>query len=144
MPRLLPLALALLALAACDSQPAEFDPLSPDPISLDALSQDPGALVGTWDLVASLNAETGVLTRATEGFEQSVTFRADGTATFAYGRSTREATYSVVRRANGTRDARPILEFDGGDSSEYFGTAGDLLVLDSTIVDGPQSRYVRR
>ena len=132
-----------LVLAACDGSATDFDPFTTDLIDLDALSQDPEALIGTWDLAASLNAETGVVTA---GGSESVTFRRDGTATFDSGRGTREVTYRVERRtyANGTRDARPSLQFDGGGYGEDFGTAGDLLVLDSTPVDGPQSRYRRR
>ena len=134
---------ALLALAACDGSGADLDPFSADLIDLDALSQDPDALVGTWDLVATLNAETGVVTA---GADESVTFRRDGTATFTTSRSVREVTYRVARRTypNGTQDRRPSLQFDDGTYSEDFGTAGDLLVLDSTPVDGPQSRYRRR
>ena len=137
----------LLALAACDGSSDPIDPLSPDPIDLRTLSQDPAALVVTWDLVASLNAETGVLTRPTDADRENLTLRADGTATLAYGDDRCETTYRVRRRTygNGTRDALPSLLFgEGAGFGEYFGTAGDVLVLDSTPVDGPQSRYRRR
>ena len=144
--------LVLLALAACDGQSAEVDPLSPDLIALDALSQDPDALIGTWDLVASLNAETGMLsTPATTGWRETWTFRRDGTVTIATGtggsQTSRDTAYRVARRTypNGTQDARARLLLGGADGySQDFGTAGDVLVLDSTPVDGPQSRYRRR
>ena len=139
-----------LSLTACDSA----SDLDLDPIDLDGLSQDPTALVGTWDWVASvsyftLDGTPALSTPASTGRSLTYVFDADGTvqitgfeqrATFA-----RETTYTVERRTygNGTTATRPSLRFgDGG--SEEFGTSGDLLVLDSTPVDGPQMRFRKR
>ena len=136
---------ALVALAACDGASVEVDPLSPDLIDLRALSQDPDALIGTWDLVASLNPEGGTLTTpAQTGRTEAWTFRRDGTVTTVFGGDqVLVRDYRVARRP-GRGSGRATIEFDGGGYGEDFGMAGDVLVLDSSPVDGPQSRYRRR
>ena len=150
----------VFALAACDSAGPDtaessrvpIDPLQLDYIDLNELSQDPDSLVGTWDWVASVTYFTAgptphLSTPDSLGYTQTLVFEDDGTVAFYEdGDLVRETTYTVARRTygNGTQDARPSLRFEDGGYGEDFGVGGDLLVLDSTPVDGPQSRYRRR
>ena len=147
----------VLLVAACDTTgptraevSTDFDPYRLTPIPLDSLSQEADPLIGTWEWVASVNYFTpsgpALSTPESAGRSQSWTFRADGQALYYENDElVREVTYEVSPRTygNGTSETRPSLRFDGG-YGEDFGTAGDLLVLDSTPVDGPQSRYRRQ
>lgn len=129
--------LALLALAACDgSESGGADPFSPDLIDLRTLSQDPAALIGTWELVAYIPESGDLFTTLITGRRETWTFRRDGTVTTVFdGDQILERRYRV-QGGN--------LQFDEGGYGEDFGTAGDVLVLDSTSVDGSQKRYRRR
>lgn len=155
--RIASLVALLAALVACDSTApiqaglnTDFDPYQLEPIPLDSLSQDASALIGTWQWVASVNYFTpnGPTLRTPESADrtQSWTFSADGRATYREdGEVVRATTYEVTRRTygNGTTETRPSLRLGEGYGND-FGIRGDLLVLDSTPVDGPQERYRRK
>ena len=141
-------AVLALSLAACDGGVADVDPLTPDFISVSELSQDPDDLVGTWELVAEVYYETidgrPLVSPASGSDVETWTFDRDGTAMRTEnGAIVYRSTWRVVRQRaeNGTRSERPSLLLGDGDYSEEFGTAGDVLVLDRTPYDGPQSRY---
>ena len=125
----------LLTLAACDTGPVDLGALR-----VDALSQDPDALIGTWDLV-SLTTGDPVGTSAPRRTD-TYTFRADGTATRVYDGGAPEETTWEVRYTGYLADAPPRLYI--GDRSEYFGIDGDRLYFDDRPVDGPLSEYARR
>ncbi len=163
LPRLA-LVLLLLALSACDTggparATSDLDLLTPEPIDWRALSQNPASLIGTWDWVSSLSGEapipgttpqevgTAVLTPESSGRTETWIFRADGTATrLENGEVVFESGYRVRPRAywNWTEDDFASIQFGDDGYGLDFGTDGDALILDSTPVDGPQSRYRRR
>lgn len=155
----------LLGLTACDTaSPArvtsDLDLLTPEVIDWRTLSQDPDALVGTWDWVSSIGAEgfipgedgptfgEVVLTPESTGRTETWIFRADGTATIlTNGEVTFERAYQVRGRGpndEGTEDPYVSIQFESGGYGLDFGTDGDVLILDDMAVDGPQSRYRRR
>lgn len=145
----------LLGISACDtadSARADLNLLTPEVIDWRTLSQDPADLVGTWELVASIYGETidgreVVVTPESSGRTETWTFRADGTATQSRnGEVVFESDYRVARRAyfNWTEDDYASILFGDDGYGEDFGVARDVLILDRTPFDGPQSRYRRR
>ena len=132
----------LLAFSACDT--AQDDDL------LDGLdlTQDPAALVGTWDLSATQSSgEMGppVVTRGSGlRFTDTYSFRADGTYEHVYGGGTVHSGRYEVRRYEfeGRPTEIPYLFLDG--DSRWFGIAGDRLFFDDRPVDGDLREYARR
>ncbi len=138
------LLLALVVLAACDTTAVD-----PGPVDVRDLSQEPGALVGTWDWESSTYYYTATgapvtQTPETTGHTETYVFEADGTVeVYRDGALERTETYEVKRRVygNGTESDRPLLFI--GEHDVAFGIDGDLLVFDDTPVDGPLARYRR-
>ena len=133
--------LSLLAVAACDTGGA-------DPFDRANLSQDPAALVGTWDLAFSTNSgEWGPPVRrsvSTLGYTETYAFRADGTFERASdGETVQSGRYEVRRyEFEGRPTEIPYLFLDG--RSRWFGIAGDRLFFDYRIMDGDLREYRRR
>ena len=133
----------VLALGACDTTAdlAEVD--------VRDLSQDPAALVGTWEWEGStyyytVSGEPVTETPASTGSTERYTFRGDGTVEIVRDRAVRTEAYEVRRLTygNGTESDTPHL-FLGGRPTP-FGVDGRRLYIDDRAVDGPLSQYRKR
>lgn len=148
----------VLLLAACDTtgiDPVSSTPdptLGSDPIDLSTLSQDAKALIGVWEWMESVSYFTasGEPVRVTpESTGRTVRWMFSETGRAYYyenGELVRETTYEVRQRSygNGQTDALPSIQFGDDGYGLDFGIEGDMLVLDSRPVDGPQSRFKRK
>ena len=137
---------SLLAVAACDtSGAARLD------IDTAKLSQDPAALVGTWDLVSittsgfSFPAQTFPVSRS--GSSETLVFRDDGSARVQRDSTAEETTYEVVtypfEYAEGRFRQAAYLRI-GEFRKESFGIDGDRLYFDDRPKDGDLREYRRR
>ena len=150
MTRAVALAALALSLAACDT----FAGRDLTDLRVGDLSQDPAALVGTWELATltgsgeCLGECRQTVPASARGVAETLTFSADGTfeqvATFQQTETTREGPYAVRRidYGNGTQSDRPALFLDG--QPEDFGLEGDRLYLDNRPADGELREYRRR
>jgi len=140
------LALVLLAglsaLPACDTVGSGL--LDPQEVRLSELSQDPAALVGTWQLATvtpsgECYTENCTRTRsaAEAGWSERIVFRVDGMAeVFRNGVAGEAVAYRVDSE---TPPARLVL----GARRELFGVAGDQLFLDDRYIDGSLLEFRR-
>ena len=142
MPRLVLGLAAVLTLAACDTDGSGL--LDPQEVNVYALSQDPGRLVGAWELVTVTpsgeclgEACTRTRPAAELGWSERITFRPDGTAEVVRdGEPAQRVPYRVERVSygNGTQSETPYLFI--GTRSDVFGVAGDQLFVDGRAYDG--------
>ena len=138
------LLLAALALAACDAGHDLAD------LRIDGFSQDPEALVGTWDLISVTTPGQFEAPRTipAEPGDETLAFRADGTLRIERdGRETDETTWAVVvypfeYEEGRFRDAA-YLQI-GEHRKESFGVDGDRLYFDDRPRDGGLHEYARR
>ena len=131
--------LSLLVVAACDSN-ADSE-----------WSQDPTALVGVWDLFSvttsgfSFPAQT--IPASPTGRNETLTFRADGSALVQRDSTAEETTYEVVtypfEYEEGTFRQAAYLKI-GEFRKENFGIDGDRLYFDDRPKDGDLREYRRR
>ncbi len=151
MTRVLAAAVLVLSLAACDSDGADRDLTA---LRVGDLSQDPAALVGTWEL-ATLTGSGECLgdcqrtvPASARQRSETLTFSADGTfeqvAFVQRAMMRREGPYEVRRidYDNGTQSEDSVLFLDG--RPESFGLEGDRLYFDDRPVDGELSEFVRQ
>ena len=134
----------VLALGACDTtaELAEVD--------VRDLSQDPAALVGTWEWEGStyfytVSGEPVAQTPASTDSTETLAFRTDGFVEIVQrGEVAAVEAYEIRRLAygNGTESDTPHL-FVGGRPTP-FGIDGRRLYIDDRAVDGPLSQYRKR
>ena len=135
MTRLLTLSLvAALVTAGCDSTVSPRD-------GFDQLSQDPAALVGTWDWQCDASFWSGGRCDPSEvDATEVLVFGNDGSLTITREGDTVEATTYEVR----SRGGRATL--DAGTFGSYnFGVDDQRLVLFvEGLADGPERLFLRR
>ena len=133
----------LLSLVGCDSA----GPLDPLEVNVHELSQDPAALVGTWDLTTeTTSGQLGPpVTVPVTRFVSMLAFLEDGTFERSDAAGVVETSTWEVRRIprnDGVPGTVGILYI--GDRRESFGVEGDQLFFDSRPMDGPLLEYRRR
>ena len=150
MTRALAAAALVFSLAACDT----FAGRDLTDLRVGDLSQDPAALVGTWELETITGSGEcrsecfGTVPASDRQTSERLTFTADGTfeqVVRAQRSEWRQAGPYEVRRieyGNGTQSERPVLFLDG--RPVEFGTDGDRLYVDDRPVDGDLREYHRR
>lgn len=135
---------AVCLLAGCDGTGPSL--LNPAEVNVLDLSQSAAELVGTWDLTTwtTLGPKGRPVTEPVTGYQESFSFRPDGTVTVTKNGEPRETTFDVrpPERADGTRGDVDVLFI--GDRVETFGVRNDQLFFDGRPADGALNEYRRR